>query len=793
MKVVRKAVLLPQEVLYLYFCSLEGTDHGVFFFSPPFFEDPYKEDARQLLELAPSSSRLCTDPMGVEDHVPVYIPEPEHPEDLVPAEDEAPIETYITEVASAPTPSLPPPSFLPTLIRPPRTRAAMAKMRAAAPSTYHPLLPSGTPPLLPIPLPAPSTSRRADTPEADMPPRKRILLTAPRPRCEVGESSAAARQPGPTMASRVDYSFVDTVETRVRDTERRMMAVVEVGYLRVSHTGKSHMRESSEFYYGHHDARKIFASMRGDYILRGRGRAYEQESIETRQALARSEAYSRALEARINSIGTGRRSIPSEDPYEESARQLLEQAPHSPEYVPDSMELKNHVPVYIPEPEHPEDLVLAEDEAPIEAYITEVASAPTPPLPPPSFLPLLIRPPRTRAVMAQMRAATASTYHPLLPSGTPPLLPIPLPAPSTSRRSDIPKGDMLPRKRLLLTAPKPRCMVGESSVAAAARQPGPTMARKVDYSFVDTVETRVRDTKRRMMVAVEVVNLRVSHQADVHRRESSEFYSRHHDAQKDRAAVRAEIKILRKERLAYEKESIKTRQALARSEAYSRALEARIIVLDTQARHHDLRTMATVNQGMSVEEIEQIVAQRVANAIEAIVIYESINQTKQRENKVLGNASNKRKWEGDQNGSPNQQQNKENKVFRAHSVGPNYKKEYLGSLPLCNECKFHHIGLCASRYVGPSKVMEKAGDVAYKLELPEELSRVRNIFHVSNLKKCYADEPLAVPLDGLHLDDKLHFVEEPVEIMDREVKRLKRSRTSLVKVRWNSKRGPEFT
>ncbi|GJU99483.1 putative reverse transcriptase domain-containing protein [Tanacetum coccineum] len=66
-------------------------------------------------------------------------------------------------------------------------------------------------------------------------------------------------------------------------------------------------------------------------------------------------------------------------------------------------------------------------------------------------------------------------------------------------------------------------------------------------------------------------------------------------------------------------------------------------------------------------------------------------------------------------------------------------------------------------------------------------------FHVSNLKKCYADEPLAVPLDGLHFDDKLQFVEEPVEIMDREVKRLKRSRIPLVKVRWNSRRGPEFT
>ncbi|GKG13397.1 hypothetical protein Tco_0350357, partial [Tanacetum coccineum] len=115
--------------------------------------------------------------------------------------------------------------------------------------------------------------------------------------------------------------------------------------------------------------------------------------------------------------------------------------------------------------------------------------------------------------MAQMRAAAPSTYHPLLPLGTPPLLPIPLPAPSTSCRANIPEADTLPRKRLLLTAPRPR----------------------------------VRDTERRMMSAVEVVNLRVSHQADVHRRESSKFYSRHHDAQMDRSAVRAEIKVLRRE------------------------------------------------------------------------------------------------------------------------------------------------------------------------------------------------------------------------------------------------------
>nr|GEW05416.1 putative reverse transcriptase domain-containing protein [Tanacetum cinerariifolium] len=80
-----------------------------------------------------------------------------------------------------------------------------------------------------------------------------------------------------------------------------------------------------------------------------------------------------------------------------------------------------------------------------------------------------------------------------------------------------------------------------------------------------------------------------------------------------------------------------------------------------------------------------------------------------------------------------------------------------------------------------------------RLKLPEQLSRVHNMFHVSNLKKCLSDEPLAISLDEVHIDDKLHFIEEPVEVMDREVKRLKQSHIPIVKVRWNSRRGPEFT
>ncbi|GKC31154.1 putative reverse transcriptase domain-containing protein [Tanacetum coccineum] len=107
--------------------------------------------------------------------------------------------------------------------------------------------------------------------------------------------------------------------------------------------------------------------------------------------------------------------------------------------------------------------------------------------------------------------------------------------------------------------------------------------------------------------------------------------------------------------------------------------------------------------------------------------------------------------------------------------------------------RFGKRGKLNPRYVGPFKVIKRVRTVAYKLELPQQLSRVHNTFHVSNLKKCMSDESLVIPLEELRVDDKLHFVEEPIEVMDREIKQLKRSHIPIIKVRWNSKRGPEFT
>nr|GEX11385.1 putative reverse transcriptase domain-containing protein [Tanacetum cinerariifolium] len=107
--------------------------------------------------------------------------------------------------------------------------------------------------------------------------------------------------------------------------------------------------------------------------------------------------------------------------------------------------------------------------------------------------------------------------------------------------------------------------------------------------------------------------------------------------------------------------------------------------------------------------------------------------------------------------------------------------------------RFGKQGKLNPRYVRPFKVLAKIRKIAYRLELCQELRRVHHTFHVSNLKKFYADEPLVMSLEGIHVDDKLQFVEEPVEIMEQEIKRLNQNWIPLVKVHWNSRRGLKFT
>ncbi|XP_076955791.1 uncharacterized protein LOC143630751 [Bidens hawaiensis] len=107
--------------------------------------------------------------------------------------------------------------------------------------------------------------------------------------------------------------------------------------------------------------------------------------------------------------------------------------------------------------------------------------------------------------------------------------------------------------------------------------------------------------------------------------------------------------------------------------------------------------------------------------------------------------------------------------------------------------QFGKRGKLSPRYVGPFKIVDLIGPVVYRLELPQELSGIHDVFHVWNLKKCLSDESLIISIDDVRVDDKLRFVEEPVEVMDWKIQKLRRNRIKLVKVQWNSRLGPEFT
>ncbi|KAJ9536505.1 hypothetical protein OSB04_un000342 [Centaurea solstitialis] len=113
--------------------------------------------------------------------------------------------------------------------------------------------------------------------------------------------------------------------------------------------------------------------------------------------------------------------------------------------------------------------------------------------------------------------------------------------------------------------------------------------------------------------------------------------------------------------------------------------------------------------------------------------------------------------------------------------------------PLKGLFRFGKTGKLSPRFIGPFEILERIGPVAYRLDLPLELSAIHDTFHVSNLKKCLSEKTVVLPLEGVQINEQLHIAEVPIEILDREIKQLRRSKIPIVMVRWNSKHGLEFT
>ncbi|GJZ99093.1 putative reverse transcriptase domain-containing protein [Tanacetum coccineum] len=417
-----------------------------------------------------------------------------------------------------------------------------------------------------------------------------------------------------------------------------------------------------------------------------------------------------------------------------------------------------------------------------EALIAEFASAPKPTSPPSSPLSPLSSPlPRTlspplhtsptyakaplgyRAAMIQLRAASPSTYHPLhVPS--PPLL-----LPSTAHRTDIPKAEMPPRKRVYFIAPTRRFEVGESSTAAAARQTGHTLARRVDYGFIDTVDASIRASKSRVMTTVEEVNEMVTDLATTQGQDAHELYVRCEDAQDDQALLRAQISLLTRERRyfcsmasSYEREVVYARQAWSRSEDRSTALEASIRTLEAH-----VRTLQTQHNKMEWQR--QNAGDLVTTAFGRIHALEARDQARpndlkdtdsklaleygegfQKNTDEVGKyvrdplhdpgkqTENKRKHiYNTRNNHTQQKPHKRQNVARAYTAGPGEKREYGGSLPLCTKCNYHHNGQCAPK----CNYCKKVGHLARDCRSPAaNANNQRNSRVIQRVVTCFECE-----------------------------------------------------
>nr|GEX13552.1 hypothetical protein [Tanacetum cinerariifolium] len=416
-----------------------------------------------------------------------------------------------------------------------------------------------------------------------------------------------------------------------------------------------------------------------------------------------------------------------------------------------------------------------------------IASAPTPPLPPPSPLTLLSSP------LLQIPSLP-------LPLPSPPLL-----LPFTTHRTNIPEAEMLPQKRVCFTTPTHRFKVRKSSTAAAARQIGHTLACRVDYGFIDTLDASIRASKGRVMIAVEEVNKRVTDLVTTQRQDTHELYVCHGDAQDDSDVLRAQISLLTRERryfcsmsLSYEREE--AGDMVTRAYGCIHALEARDLACLDDLEDTSSKNGSKENYPPMIDAaIKELIAQGI---VDTLVEYESNRSSGNSDDSHYSRSGKRRtehttrectcsdllkcqplnfkgtkgviwltQWfekmetvfqksnctesnevEKYVGGLPDmiqgsvmaskpktmQEPYKRQNVARVYTVGPGEKKEYEGSLPLCIKCNYHHNGQCAPKCNNCKKVGRLARDcrspaaTANNQRALREIQRVVTCFELGN-------------------------------------------------------------